>query len=137
MCRWLIYFGNEILLKEILFNGENSIIKQSYKKTFTPFLEEPNKRDHEINADGFGIGWYSKNIEFIHYYNNVIVFKKKSIEKFPVNIRSKGETTINKDKRHKVSKLKLFLSIIISFINKVLGYLRIKPLFIGSTSQRL
>ena len=48
MCRWLIYFGNEILLKEILFNGENSIIKQSYKKTFTPFLEEPNKRDHEI-----------------------------------------------------------------------------------------
>lgn len=81
--------------------------------------------------------WYSKNIEFIHYYNNVIVFKKKSIEKFPVNIRSKGETTINKDKRHKVSKLKLFLSIIISFINKVLGYLRIKPLFIGSTSQRL
>ena len=63
MCRWLIYFGNEILLKEILFTGENSIIKQSYKKTFTPFLEEPNKRDHEINADGFGIGWYSNKIE--------------------------------------------------------------------------
>ena len=62
MCRWLIYFGNEILLNKILFNGENSIIKQSYKKTFTPFLEEPNKRNHEINADGFGIGWYSKNI---------------------------------------------------------------------------
>lgn len=63
MCRWLIYLGNEIPLNNILFNGENSIIKQSYKKTFTPFLEEPNERDHEINADGFGIGWYSEDIK--------------------------------------------------------------------------
>lgn len=61
MCRWLIYFGELINLKQILFHGENSIIKQSYKKTFTPFLEEPNKRDHEINADGFGVGWYVDN----------------------------------------------------------------------------
>ena len=61
MCRWLIYFGESINLKQILFHGENSIIKQSYKKTFTPFLEEPNKRDHEINADGFGVGWYVDN----------------------------------------------------------------------------
>ena len=63
MCRWLIYIGKEITLNEILFNGENSIIKQSYKKTFTPFLEEPNKRDHEINADGFGIGWYNNTLQ--------------------------------------------------------------------------
>jgi len=81
--------------------------------------------------------WYSKNIEYIHFYNNVIVFKKKKIEQFPVNIRSKGEITIDKDKRFKVSKFKLFASSIISIINKGLGYLRIKPIYIGSTSQRL
>lgn len=62
MCRWLIYKGSETKLHNILFEGHNSIIKQSYKKTFTPFLEEPNRRDHEINADGFGIGWYKDNI---------------------------------------------------------------------------
>ena len=47
------------------------------------------------------------------------------------------ETTLNKDKRAKVSKIKLFASSIISIINKVLGYLRLKPFYIGSTSQRL
>ena len=62
MCRWLIYFGDTITLHDILFDGHNSIIKQSYKKTFTPFLEEPNSRDHEINADGFGVGWYHDQI---------------------------------------------------------------------------
>lgn len=62
MCRWLIYYGDNLIVHNILFNGENSIIKQSYKKTFTPFLEEPNIRDHEINADGFGVGWYDELI---------------------------------------------------------------------------
>jgi len=58
MCRWFIYFGDKILLRDILFTSKHSIIKQSYQKKFTPFLEEPNKRDHEVNVDGFGVGWY-------------------------------------------------------------------------------
>ena len=58
MCRWFIYFGNKTILKNILFTEKHSIIKQSYQKKFTPFLDEPNKRDHEINVDGFGVGWY-------------------------------------------------------------------------------
>lgn len=81
--------------------------------------------------------WYSKNIEFIHFYNNVVVIKKKNILEFPKQIRNSGELTINVDKRSKVPKLKLFASTIISLINKLLGYLRLKPLYIGSTSQRL
>lgn len=81
--------------------------------------------------------WYSKNVEFVHFYNNVVVFRKRKIERFPVNIRSNGKITLNKDKRAKVSKIKLFASSIISIINKVLGHLRLKPLYIGSTSQRL
>jgi predicted glutamine amidotransferase len=62
MCRWLIYYGDIIKLHDILFDGHNSIIKQSYKKTFTPFLGEPNVRDHEINADGFGVGWFQNDM---------------------------------------------------------------------------
>ena len=64
-------------------------------------------------------------------------FKKQKIDRFPINIRNIGALTIDKDKRDKVSKIKLFISSIISIINKILGYLRIKPLYIGSTSQRL
>lgn len=81
--------------------------------------------------------WFSKNIEYVHFYNNVVVFRKKKIENFPKNIRNTGMLTIDKDKRHKVPKLKLFASSIISVINKFLGYLRLRPFYIGSTSQRL
>lgn len=67
MCRWFIYFGDETILYNILYNHKNSIIKQSYLKKYTPFLEELNSRDHEVNVDGFGIGWYVKNNEVCYY----------------------------------------------------------------------
>ena len=61
MCRLFIYFGDSINFKEILFSQKHSIIKQSYMKTYTPFLNIPNIRDHEFNVDGFGIAWYFDN----------------------------------------------------------------------------
>jgi len=67
MCRWFIYFGNKTILHNILYNYKNAIIKQSYLKKYTPFLEELNTRDHEVNVDGFGIGWYIKNNEVCFY----------------------------------------------------------------------
>ena len=67
MCRWFIYFGNKTFLYNILYNHKNAIIKQSYLKKYTPFLEELNSRDHEVNVDGFGIGWYVKNNEVCFY----------------------------------------------------------------------
>lgn len=67
MCRWFIYFGEKISLNDILYNHKNAIIKQSYLKKYTPFLEEPNTRDHEVNVDGFGIGWYIKNNNVCFY----------------------------------------------------------------------
>ena len=73
----------------------------------------------------------------MYFYNNVTVFKKKTIKNFPINIRNKGKEPININKRIKVNKLKLFLSNIISFINYVLGVMRLKPLYIGSTSQKI
>ena len=59
MCRWFIYYGKKIKFENILFCHKNSIIKQSFKKKYTPFLEDDNDRDHEVNVDGFGIGWYT------------------------------------------------------------------------------
>lgn len=68
MCRWFIYFGNKINLESILYDHKNSILKQSFKKKYTPFLEENNKRDHEVNVDGFGIGWYVNKKQYPTFY---------------------------------------------------------------------
>jgi len=52
MCRWLAYSGASILLEDVLFKPEHSLIDQSMsaKSATTP-----------TNADGFGVGWYSPN----------------------------------------------------------------------------
>lgn len=49
MCRWLAYSGAPIVLEEVLFKTDHSLIDQSLHaldKTTT------------TNGDGFGIGWY-------------------------------------------------------------------------------
>jgi predicted glutamine amidotransferase len=49
MCRWLAYAGRSLLLEELLFKPENSLIRQSMaaSKSIVP-----------TNGDGFGLGWY-------------------------------------------------------------------------------
>jgi glutamine amidotransferase len=49
MCRWLAYSGAPVLLEEVLFNTDHSLIDQSLRATDT---------SSTTNGDGFGIGWY-------------------------------------------------------------------------------
>ena len=49
MCRWLAYSGAPILLDEVLFKTEHSLIDQSLQAS-DPFST--------TNGDGFGVGWY-------------------------------------------------------------------------------
>lgn len=49
MCRWLAYSGAPILLDEVLFKTEHSLIDQSLQSS-DPFAT--------TNGDGFGLGWY-------------------------------------------------------------------------------
>jgi glutamine amidotransferase len=49
MCRWLAYSGPPILLEHLLFDGENSLIRQSLSSRMGRAV---------TNGDGFGIGWY-------------------------------------------------------------------------------
>jgi len=51
MCRWLAYSGAPILLDEVLFKTEHSLIDQSLRAEVSPTA---------TNGDGFGIGWYGK-----------------------------------------------------------------------------
>jgi len=53
MCRLVAYLGTPIFTDEIIIKPKNSLIHQSYaaKETIDP-----------VNGDGFGIGWYNKEI---------------------------------------------------------------------------
>jgi len=49
MCRWLAYSGTPILLEELLYNREYSLIDQSLHSRMGV---------ETTNGDGFGVGWY-------------------------------------------------------------------------------
>jgi len=49
MCRWLAYSGSPILLEELLYNREHSLIDQSLHSRMGV---------ETTNGDGFGVGWY-------------------------------------------------------------------------------
>jgi len=51
MCRWLAYSGAPILLDEVLFKTDHSLIDQSLCAS---------DGGTTTNGDGFGIGWYGK-----------------------------------------------------------------------------
>ena len=49
MCRWLAYSGSPVLLEDLLYRPEHSLIVQSRHATMGA---------EETNGDGFGVGWY-------------------------------------------------------------------------------
>jgi glutamine amidotransferase len=49
MCRWLAYSGTPILLEELLYRPEHSLIAQSLHSRMGV---------ETTNGDGFGVGWY-------------------------------------------------------------------------------
>jgi predicted glutamine amidotransferase len=54
MCRWLAYSGTPILLEELLYNREHSLIDQSLHSRMGV---------ETTNGDGFGVGWYGVEAE--------------------------------------------------------------------------
>ena len=50
MCRWVAYSGPPLYLDELLLRPEHSLLVQSRHAREATF---------EVNADGFGIGWYT------------------------------------------------------------------------------
>lgn len=54
MCRWLAYSGSPILLEELLYKPEHSLIYQSLHARLGV---------DTTNGDGFGVGWYGPDTE--------------------------------------------------------------------------
>jgi predicted glutamine amidotransferase len=53
MCRWMAWFGQPILIEELLFKSQHGIVDQSLHARMGA---EPT------NGDGFGLGWYGAGI---------------------------------------------------------------------------
>ncbi len=53
MCRFVAYIGNPVKIDELVITPNNSLIKQSIKA---------KESEITLNGDGFGIGWYAKEI---------------------------------------------------------------------------
>jgi len=51
ICRWLAYSGSPVLVEELLYNRQNSLIVQSLHSRLGA---------EETNGDGFGVGWYGE-----------------------------------------------------------------------------
>jgi predicted glutamine amidotransferase len=54
MCRWLAYSGSPLLLEELLYRPEHSLIDQSLHSRLGV---------ETTNGDGFGVGWYGPDTE--------------------------------------------------------------------------
>jgi predicted glutamine amidotransferase len=54
VCRWLAYSGSPILLEELLYKPDHSLIDQSLHARLGV---------ETTNGDGFGVGWYSTTSE--------------------------------------------------------------------------
>ena len=51
MCRWMAWYGQSVLIEELLFNSPHGIVDQSLPARMGA---EPT------NGDGFGLGWYGE-----------------------------------------------------------------------------
>lgn len=60
MCRHLVYLGPPITLRELLFDPPASLVQQSW-------APKDMRRGGCINADGFGVGWYSDDGDPVRY----------------------------------------------------------------------
>ena len=54
MCRWLAYSGSPVLIEELLYRPEHSLIDQSLHSRLGA---------ETTNGDGFGLGWYAPDTE--------------------------------------------------------------------------
>ena len=68
MCRWVLYKGDRIKIADVVTRPAHSLVDQAQNHVvFTPGVEssrlydreQRTHRDHGVNADGFGLGYYT------------------------------------------------------------------------------
>jgi glutamine amidotransferase len=100
MCRWVAYAGASIHLKDILFDPENSLVRQSL---------HARQSQQTTNGDGFGIAWYGDQAtpglfrDILPAWNDEnlrsIAFQIRS-SLFFAHVRAATETAISRSNCH-------------------------------------
>jgi predicted glutamine amidotransferase len=80
MCRWLAYSGSPVLLEELLYKPEHSLIDQSLHARLGP---------HTTNGDGFGVGWYNDSAEPVLYRGIDPAWNDQNLRELSGHIRSR------------------------------------------------
>jgi glutamine amidotransferase len=62
MCRWLAYSGSPILIEELLYGPDHSLIDQS---------RHARMGVDTTNGDGFGVGWYNADTETLAVFRSI------------------------------------------------------------------
>lgn len=79
MCRWIAYRGTPLFLETLLFEPENSLVRQSLhcrKATVT------------TNGDGFGVGWYGDRDTPCVYRETLPAWNDQNLRQLAHHIRS-------------------------------------------------
>ena len=79
MCRWLTYMGTPILMHDLLYKPEHSIVTQSLNSTMGA---EPT------NGDGFGVAWYGIGNEPAQFRSVEPAWHDKNLLDISKHIRS-------------------------------------------------
>ena len=79
MCRWLAYSGSPLLLEELLYKPQHSLIDQSLHATLGP---------HTTNGDGFGVGWYAEGEAPALYKGTDPAWNDRNLRELSQHIRS-------------------------------------------------
>lgn len=79
MCRWLAYSGPRLSLNMLLFEPENSLIRQSLsaRSSVVP-----------TNGDGFGLGWYDDHPEPGLFRDTLPAWNDTNLQNIAQHIRS-------------------------------------------------
>jgi predicted glutamine amidotransferase len=80
MCRWLAYSGSPILLEELLYKPEHSLIDQS---------RHARMGVETTNGDGFGDGWYVADTDTpAVYHSNEPAWNDRNVREVASHVRS-------------------------------------------------
>ncbi|MBM43738.1 MAG: class II glutamine amidotransferase [Phycisphaerae bacterium] len=79
MCRWLAYIGSPIQMDDLLLKPEHSMIDQS---------RHARQSTYEINADGFGAGWYGDSSEPGMYHDIRPIWNDQNFHEIARHVRS-------------------------------------------------
>lgn len=79
MCRWLAYSGSPVLMDDLIFKPQNSLVVQS---------QHSRLGAESVNGDGFGVGWYDPEEHPGRYRSTEPAWNDLNLREIAAHVRS-------------------------------------------------